>query len=65
MSCAGILKRFASFALIHLLGINDLREQLSQNPRPANRPGGAAILTAHLDRAKRNANDSFLTDCAR
>jgi hypothetical protein len=50
MNCTDTLKRLVSFAMLHLLGIKDLRDQLSQCPRPANRSGGAAILAAHLDR---------------
>lgn len=49
MSCAGILERFAWSVLLHLLGIPELREQLSQSPDAARRHvGGAAILSAHL-----------------
>lgn len=49
MHRASILTRFASSALLRVLGINSLRGQLSQ-PQPAvNRPpGGRAILAAHL-----------------
>jgi hypothetical protein len=65
MNCADILKRLASFALLHLLDINELRGQLSQSPSPANRSGGTAILAVHLDRAKRDTNDSLLHECTR
>lgn len=48
-----ILNGFALSALLRLLGISDLREQLSQSPHGANRPqGGLAILAAHLRGAK-------------
>lgn len=63
MDHGGFLKRLTLFIAMRLLGINDLYGQLSQNPYPANRPGGAAILRAHLDGARRNVNDSFLTNC--
>lgn len=63
MGYDGILKRLTLFILMRLLGIKDLRGQLSQSPLPANRSGGAAILTAHLDIAKRDANDSVLSKC--
>jgi hypothetical protein len=57
-SCDSRLKRCAVFAVIKLLGLNDLREQLSQSPPPANRPGGAAVLAANLHAEKRGPNDS-------
>lgn len=62
MSFDGILKRFAVFAVMRLLGINDLRGQLSQSPQVKNRQaGGVAILAAHLRTAKQGANESDLT----
>lgn len=49
MNCPSILTRVASSALLHLLGINSLRGQLSQTQPVVNRPsGGRAILAAHL-----------------
>ena len=49
MSHPCILNRCALFVLLHLLGISDLREQLSQSQHVRNRPaGGRAILAAHL-----------------
>ncbi len=61
MGFDGILKRFAVFAVIRLLGINDLHSQLSQiqqvTPR---RAGGTAILAAHLHTAKQDSHDSNL-----
>lgn len=65
MGYHGILKRLTLFIIMRLLGIKDLRAQLSQNPLPANRSGGAAILTAHLDIANGDANDSVLSTCIR
>ena len=65
MGYHGILKRLTLFIAMRLLGIEDLRGQLSQSPLPANRPGGAAILTAHLDTAKRDTNDSVEPKCIR
>ncbi|HBR51855.1 MAG TPA: hypothetical protein DEA71_17450 [Nitrospira sp.] len=58
------LKRFVCFAVMHLLGIADLREQFSQSPRVANRPGGAAILAAHLHLKKQDAPDLVLSHTA-
>jgi hypothetical protein len=53
MSPTSILNGFASSAILRLLGIYDLRKQLSQSPHGANRPpGGLAILAAHLRGAK-------------
>ncbi len=63
MDHGGFLKRLTLFIVMRLLGIKDLYGQLSQNPHPANRPGGVAILRAHLDGARGNVNDSFLTNC--
>jgi hypothetical protein len=60
MGFDGILKRFAVFAVMRLLGINDFRGQLL-NPQVTNRRvGGAAILAAHLHTAKQGSNDSDL-----
>jgi hypothetical protein len=55
MRCDNILKRFAVFAAMHLLSIDNLRSQLSQSPRVANRPGGAAVLAANLLAAKQSS----------
>ncbi len=65
MNCADTLKRLASIAMLHLLGIKELRGQLSQSPRPVNHSGGAVILAAHLDRAKRDDHDSLLSKWTR
>lgn len=65
MDYHGILNRLTVFIVMRLLGIKDLRGQLSQSPLSANRSGGAAILAAHLDIAKRNAHDSVLPKCIR
>lgn len=65
MGYHGILKRLTLFIVMRLLGIKDLRGQLSQSPFPAKRPGGAAILTAHLDIAKRGTTDSVTLKCIR
>lgn len=54
MNRPSILNGFALSALLRLLGIYELREQLSQSPHGSNRPqGGLAILAAHLRGAKR------------
>lgn len=65
MGYHGTLKRLTLFIVMRLLGIKDLHGQLSQSPLPANRSGGAAILTAHLDIAKRDVNDSVPPKCIR
>ena len=49
MNCPSILTRVASSALLHLLGINNLRGQLSQTQPVVNPPpGGRAVLAAHF-----------------
>ena len=49
MNYPNILMRVVSSALLHLLGINSLRGQLSQTQPAMNRPpGGRAILAAHF-----------------
>lgn len=49
MHCAGIFKRLALSVLLHVLGMNSLREQLSQTqPAVSRLSGGRAILAAHL-----------------
>ena len=59
MGFDGTLKRFVLFAVMRVLGIDDLRSQLSQSLHVTNRRvGGAAILAAHLDTAKQGPNDS-------
>ena len=56
-----IVKRFAVFAVMRLLGINDLRGQLSQSQQMTpHRVGGKAILAAHLRTAKQGSNESDL-----
>ena len=61
MGFDGILKRFALFAVMRLLGIYDLRGQLSQSPQvKLRRSGGAAMLEAHLHTAKQDSNDSVM-----
>jgi len=61
MGSDGILKRFALFAVMRLLGIDDLRSQLSKSQQViTRRVGGAAILAAHLYTAKQGSNDSDL-----
>jgi hypothetical protein len=61
MGSDGILKRFALFAVMRLLDIDDLRNQLSQSQQVmTRRVGGAAILKAHLHTAKQGSNDSDL-----
>jgi hypothetical protein len=61
MGCDGLLKRFALFAVMRLLGVYDLRGQLSQSPQMKSRGvGGAAILAAHLHAAKQNSNGSVM-----
>jgi len=61
MGSDGILKRFALFAVMRLLGIDDLRSQLSQSQQViTRRVGRAAVLAAHLHTAKRGSNDSDL-----
>ena len=63
MGSDGILKRFPLFAVMRLLGIDDLRSQLSQSQQViTRRAGGAAILAAHLHTAKQGSNDSDLSD---
>jgi hypothetical protein len=62
MGSDGILKRFPLFAVMRLLGIDDLRSQLSQSQVITRRVGGAAILAAHLHTAKQGSNDSDLPD---
>lgn len=55
----GTLKRFALFAVMRLLGVDDLRSQLSQSPHVTNRRvGGVVILAAHLHMVKQSLNDS-------
>lgn len=59
MGFGGALKRFALFAVMRLLGIDDLRSQLTQSPHVTNRRGGgAAILAAHLHAAQQGPSDS-------
>lgn len=59
MGSDGILKRFPLFAVMRLLGIDDLHSQLSQSQQViTRRVGGAAILAAHLHTAKQGSNDS-------
>ena len=61
MGSDGILKRFAVFAVMRLLGIDNLRGQLSQSQQViTRRVGGTAILAAHLHTAKQGSNDSDL-----
>lgn len=62
MGFDGTVKRLAVFAVMRLLGINDLRGRLSQNPQMTNRrAGGAAILAAHHRAAKQGSTESDLT----
>lgn len=60
MGFTDTFKRFAGFTVMRLLGIYELREQLSQNQPVANRPRGTAILAAHLQSEQQDAHDSLL-----
>lgn len=66
MGFDGILNRFALFAVMRLLGIDDLRSQLSQSQQVIpRRVGGATILAAHLRTAKQGSHGSDLPNRAR